>query len=52
MDLPREKKKKKGDLENVCGGEELGQSVILNKMSGEASLRRGSLSKDLKRRGS
>lgn len=52
MDVPREKKKKKGDLENVCGGEELGQSVILNKMSGEASLRRRSLSKDLKRRGS
>lgn len=44
--------KKRGDLEYVCGGEEPGQSVIFNKMSGQASLRRQSWSKDLKRRGS
>lgn len=43
---------KGGDLEYVCGGEEPGQSVIFSKMSGQASLRRQSWSKDLKRRGS
>lgn len=51
MGVPREKKQeeKRGDLEYVCGGEEPGQSVIFSKMSKEASLRRQSLSKDLKR---
>lgn len=49
MGVPKGKTEEKRDLEYVCGGGGPGQSVIFSKMSREASLRRQSLSKDLKR---